>query len=85
VIPGSAFHKGMSKLDRLKEELGWLKVAFALLVAMDASLFAWVAQAYSTASKELLWLAIFAAVLLTAAVVWINRVAYRKIREVENL
>ena len=45
----------MSKLDSAKEELGWLKVVFAVLVVIDASL------------------------------VWVNRLAYRKIRELENL
>jgi hypothetical protein len=32
----------MSKLDSAREELGWLKVVFAVLVAIDASLVAWV-------------------------------------------
>jgi hypothetical protein len=31
----------MSRLDSAKEELGWLKVVFAVLVAIDASLIAW--------------------------------------------
>jgi len=30
-------------------------------------------------------LAIIAAALISASIIWINRVAYRKIREVENL
>ena len=28
----------MSKVDNLKEEIGWLKVVFAILVAIDISL-----------------------------------------------
>ena len=28
----------MSRPDRLKEEIGWLKVIFAILVAIDISL-----------------------------------------------
>jgi len=85
VSPISAFQKGMSKLDGAKEELGWLKVVFAVLAAIDASLVAWLAQAYDTASNSLLFLASLAAVVIGASIVWINRVAYRKIREVENL
>jgi len=33
----------MSKVDGIKEELGWLKVVFAILVAIDVSVVAWVA------------------------------------------
>ena len=53
----------MAKLDSAKEELGWLKVLFAVFVAMDASLM----------------------VALSAGAFWINRSAYRKIRELETL
>jgi hypothetical protein len=30
----------MSKADRIKDEIGWLKVVFAVSVALDASLVA---------------------------------------------
>jgi hypothetical protein len=75
----------MSKLDSAKEELGWLKVVFAVLVAIDASLIAWVSQTYRTANGVLIAVALIAVALLTAFGVWINRAAYRKIRELENL
>jgi len=31
----------MAKIDRLKEEIGWLKLVFGILVAIDASLVGW--------------------------------------------
>jgi hypothetical protein len=37
----------MSKTDKLKEEIGWLKVVFAILVATDISLVAWLVQNYN--------------------------------------
>ena len=40
----------MSKADKLKEEIGWLKVVFAILVAIDISLVGWLAQNYDVAS-----------------------------------
>ena len=40
----------MSKVDKLKEEIGWLKVVFAILVAIDISLVGWLAQNYDSAS-----------------------------------
>jgi hypothetical protein len=75
----------MSKLDSAKEELGWLKLLFAAAVAIDTSLVAWLSQAYNTAISILLVLAVVAIAVLTAAAIWINRLAYRKIRELENL
>jgi 4-hydroxybenzoate polyprenyltransferase len=75
----------MSKLDSAKEELGWLKVLFAVAVAIDTSLVAWVAQAYETTARPLLALAVIAMTLFTVAAIWINRLAYRRIRELENL
>ena len=75
----------MAKLDSAKEELGWLKVLFAVFVAMDASLIAWTSQTYETASGLLLAAASAAMVALSAGAFWINRSAYRKIRELETL
>jgi len=75
----------MSKLDSAREELGWLKLLFAAAVAIDTSLVAWLSQAYDTAISILLALAVVAIAVLTAAAIWINRLAYRKIRELENL
>ena len=34
----------MAQIDKLKEEIGWLKVIFAILIATDISLVAWVIQ-----------------------------------------
>jgi hypothetical protein len=75
----------MAKLDSAKEELGWLKVLFTVLAAIDVSLVAWVSQTYGTAKNALLFAAIAAAGVLTAAAFWINQVAYRKIRELRDL
>jgi hypothetical protein len=33
----------MSRGDRIKEELGWLKLVFGVLVASDVSLVGWLA------------------------------------------
>src|SRR5713101_6295610 len=48
----------VSKLDRIKEELGWLKVVLAASIAIDVSLIAWLAQNFETASSTLLVLAL---------------------------
>jgi len=74
----------MAKIDRLKEEVGWLKVMFGILVAIDVSLVAWLAQNYGKAS----WLLILAGVVATGAVtlgvVRVNQVAYDRMSELED-
>ena len=72
------------RIDKLKEEIGWLKVVFAISLATDISLIAWVIQNY----KGIGILTIFGmlgAFLLGLVIIWINRLAYRKIHELEDL
>jgi hypothetical protein len=75
----------MSKADKLKEEIGWLKVVFALLVATDISLMAWLAHNYAKADLLLSASCALAVVVVMGAVVWINHTAYAKIDELEDL
>ena len=75
----------MAKIDKLKEEIGWLKIIFAILIAADISLGAWVVQNYGKTSKILLIVSVIGVFLLTFIIVWVNQVAYRKIDELEEL
>lgn len=75
----------MSKVDRIKEEIGWLKVAFGIAVALDASLVAWLAQNYATAKPVIVIAAVVCSVIIAAVVVVINRRAFRRIEELENV
>ena len=75
----------MSKTDKLKEEIGWLKVVFGILVAIDISLVAWLAQNITKAPISLLVICALAVLSVTTGIVWINRAAYRKIDELEEL
>jgi 4-hydroxybenzoate polyprenyltransferase len=75
----------MSKADKLKEEIGWLKVVFGILVATDISLLAWLAQNHTIATSFLLGLCGIGVILVTGAIIWVNKTAYRKIDELEDL
>jgi 4-hydroxybenzoate polyprenyltransferase len=75
----------MARIDKLKEEIGWLKIIFAILIATGISLCAWVVQNYGKISKILLIVSVIGIFLLTFVIVWINQVAYRKIDELEEL
>jgi 4-hydroxybenzoate polyprenyltransferase len=71
----------MAEIDKIKEETGWLKVIFALLVAIDVSLIGWAAQKFTGAPIALLLLSAIMVILVTSAIVAVNRRAYKKIDE----
>ena len=75
----------MSKSDKIKEEIGWLKIVFALLVATDISLMGWVALNFAKISMPFLFLAILAVFGITLSIVILNRRAYKKFDELEDL
>ena len=64
----------MAQIDKLKEEIGWLKVIFAILIATDISLIAWLAQNYRKATPLLLTIGLVVAFLVTLIIIWINNV-----------
>ena len=74
----------MARIDRLKDEIGWLKLIFGALIAIDASLAGWLAQNYATASSVVVIAAIATMVIATFGVVRVNQLAYRAIRELEG-
>ena len=74
----------MAKIDRLKEEIGWLKLVFGLLVAIDVSLVGWLAQNHATSSWALVVAGVIATAVVTLGVVRINRIAYHRIKELEE-
>lgn len=75
----------MSKTDKLKEEIGWLKIVFGILVATDISLVAWMAQNYNQAPLFLLVFCTVGVLGVTIGIAKVNKVAYLKIDELEDL
>lgn len=75
----------MAYIDKCKEEIGWLKIVFAISTATDISLIAWVIQNYGKANPILLMIGTLGILLLTVVTIWVNRVAYRKINKLEEL
>jgi sugar phosphate permease len=73
-----------ANVDSSKEELGWLKVLFAVLAAVDASLIAWISQNYLRADRVLVSLASVSAISVSALLLWLNYTAYRKIGELKT-
>jgi len=74
----------MSKTDRIKAELGWLKIVFAIFVATDVSLMAWLAQNYNGLSLVLMVSGFLGVVFVTSVVVWVNQAAIKRFKELEK-
>jgi len=75
----------MPKPDGLKEEIGWLKIVFGIAVAIDVSLVGWVTQNFGKAQTIIVVFALLGVSVVTGFVVWVNHLAYQRIRELENL
>ena len=73
-----------SGIDSVKEELGWLKVLFAVFAAVDASVIAWISQNYLGADRFVLVLAGMGALAATMVLLWLNYAAYRNIRALKS-
>lgn len=43
---------GMAKLDKVKEEIGWIKAIFSIVLVTDLSLIAWLIQHFDTDGKR---------------------------------
>ncbi len=74
----------MAKIDRIKEEIGWLKVIFGALVAIDASLIGWLTQNYSTATTATVLGAIVAATVAMVGIVLLQFLVYSRLEKLEN-
>ncbi|MYK23073.1 hypothetical protein F4054_12545 [Candidatus Poribacteria bacterium] len=75
----------MAYIDKVKEEIGWLKVIFAISIATDISLIAWLVENFKKEDPFLLLIARLGALLLMFVIIWINSVTYRKINKLEEL
>ena len=74
----------MSRVNRIKEEIGWLKVPFGLLAVINASLLGWLAQSYTIANPILVAATGAAAKVITSSIYQVNSIAYRLIEDLEE-
>ncbi|MDA3920970.1 MAG: hypothetical protein PF501_09870 [Salinisphaera sp.] len=70
-------------MDRLKEELAWLRVVFSLGVVIDVTLFGWIAQNHSSADALLLFFGAGLALLLTVMIGWTSRAMLKRLDKLE--
>ena len=75
----------MAKIDKIKEQIGWLKVIFGLLFATDVSLIAYLFNKIEVLSLVKIFLVFFVLILVTLGIIIINKKAIEKINELEDL
>ena len=75
----------MPELDRLKEQLVYLRLWLGIIVVAEISLVGWLASAVDTAPARLLWLAIAAVALLGFGIFKLHRQIQRRMDEIGRL
>ncbi len=75
----------MAMTDKIKEQIGWLKVTFALSVAINASLIGWLVQNFNQINNLLLITTVATAALLSITMIIISHLAYHKMNDLEDL
>jgi len=75
----------MSKNEKIKEQIGWLKVVFGILSAVLLSLCGWLATNYKISDNISIIITTFLIVFFSFTIVIVNKKAYKKIDELEEL
>lgn len=73
------------KIDKLKEQIGWLKVTYGLSLAADISLVAWIFNNYGKVSIVKLAISLIVAFFVTLIVFLSNKKANEKMNQLEEL
>ena len=63
----------MSEEKRIEQEIGWNKVIFAILSAIDVSLLAWFVKNYQTAEPFILASCIIGIIIITIGIIAIHK------------
>ena len=74
----------MARIDRIREEIGWLKVPFGLLAVVDASLLGWLAQSHTKANPVLVVASTIAVIVVSSGIFQLNHIAYRLFDDLEE-
>lgn len=77
--------KLMSKAEKIKEQIGWLKVIFGILSAIAISLIGFLATNYQKAEPIISVLTMSFVLLVSFSIIIVNKKAFDKIDELEGL
>ena len=75
----------MGRIDKQKETIGYLKVIFSILVAIDVSLVAWIFKNSDIIEGKMLIIPSIIVLLITIALIIANKVILDKIDKLEDM
>ena len=75
----------MSEEKQIEQTIGWYKVVFAILSAIDISLFVWFVRYYETENRALLILCFIGIIVTTATILIINRNVFKFLDRLREL
>ena len=75
----------MSEEKQIEQTIGWYKVMFAILAAIDISLFAWFVRYYEIENLALLILCFIGIIVTTATILIINRNVFKFLNRLREL
>ena len=75
----------MGKIDKQKEFIGYLKVIFSILVAIDVSLVAWIFKNSSVIEDIQVIISSVIVILITIALIFTNKTILNKIDQLEDM
>jgi len=75
----------MSKNEKIKEQIGWLKVVFGILSAVLVSMAGWLAANYNTSDENLVIITLCLIVFNAILIMIVNKKAYNKMDQLEDL
>ena len=75
----------MAHIDEIKETIGYLKVVFSILIAVNVSLVAWIYKNYDFFNILDIAFFVVLAMLLSIGIIYVNKVILRKIRSLRDL
>ena len=79
------YNRSMSEKEKIKEQIGWLKVVFGILSATLVSLSGWLATHYDSPKRITVYIALGLTVFVAVLIVGVNKKAYKKIDELGDL
>jgi hypothetical protein len=74
----------MAKIDKIKEQIGWLKVVFGLLFATDISLIAYLFTSVEKLNLVQISLVLLGLLVVTFGILYTNKKAMNKIDSLEE-
>ena len=75
----------MSRSEKIKEQIGWYKVIFAVFAATLVSLVGWTATHYNSSAASIVYAAFFLIYFLSFLLMKINKKAFQMMDELEDL